>query len=129
MERVDRVYFAAALGLIAYGLAWLIAGVTEQPLLWYDPMEHSWVFSETGQSALAMDWYGRVLQGLVVGGLVGGAAWWALGKLRRLPGSLPWHAIVGAWAAGVILLCMFLYAFTLWQRTVYPPAPGSLPGF
>lgn len=121
---MDRLSFTAAVLLIAYGGAWILAGIVDQPLLWYAPLEHAWHFQVEAPTPVAMDWYGRVLQGVVVGGVFAAAAWYAFPWLPL--GKLPWRTLVVGWAAGVMLLCMFLYAYTLARRTVYPPAPQEL---
>ena len=121
---MDRFTFTAGVLLIAYGAAWILAGIVDQPLLWYAPLEHSWYFQVEAPTPVAMDWYGRVIQGAVIGGAAGAFAWFSFPRLTL--DKLPWRTLIVGWAAGVMLLCMFLYAYTLARRTVYPPAPDHM---
>ena len=121
---MDRLTATTAVFLIAYGGAWIVAGVVDLPLLWYAPLQHEWHLQVEAPTPVSMDWYGRVVLGALAGALGGGVAWFVFPRLSLK--RVPWRPILVAWAAGVMLLCMFLYAYTLSRRVVYPPAPADL---
>lgn len=120
----DARFFGACAGLMAYAVSWLFLGSAPLPRLWYDPLIRQWSWQVTAPGVVAMDWYGRLLQGVVCGLLIGFGAWWATS--RFLAGASParlrtWRGLAAWWAVGLVVVAFVLYGVTLANRVIAPP--------
>jgi hypothetical protein len=112
---------AVCAAIVAFDLGFLSPSFVSVPVLWYLPLLRRWelVLRPDG---LAMDWYGRLL----LGGLLG-AATLLLGSLarRRAPSDSSLRLWMG-WAAIATLLALSLQVYQLVSRQ---PRPEPLPAW
>ncbi|MBK7865394.1 MAG: hypothetical protein IPJ65_43715 [Archangiaceae bacterium] len=122
-----RLSAAWALAVAGYALAFLVSSVVPTPLVWYFPLERRFSF-EVRPSALAMDFYGRVLLSVLSGAVVFALARLALRRTGP-EASRQWVRRALAWSAALLVFSAGLYAFVLWHRAVTPaPLPeGYVP--
>lgn len=112
MKRQDSLYAAACLGTIAFCIAFVVPQFTGQAVLWYFPLERNWELT-TPPATLAIDFYGRLLQGVLVAAVTVALT---LAITRRLKTQkLPQKAasLLAAWAIAFVVLVMMYYAWTL----------------
>jgi hypothetical protein len=101
---------------IAFVIAYAYPSFSPSPVAWYYPLDHAWAF-EVSPSGLAMDFYGRVLQGLLA---------WIVAfvpvhfLVRRRQISTQTLGLVVAWMLTATVIAMLFYAWTLHYRI---PAP------
>lgn len=121
MRRQDALYVATCLGTIAFAIAFVVPQFTGQAVLQYFPLERAWELTARPEG-LAMDFYGRLAQGVVVAAL---AIVVTLVVTSRVgPEKLPPKAasLLAAWAVAFVILVMMYFAWTLAFRV-----PAALP--
>ena len=64
MKKQEALFVAMCAGTIAFAFAFVAPMLAGEPIVWYLPLERRWTF-ETRPDGLAIDFYGRLLQGLV----------------------------------------------------------------
>lgn len=105
---------AALGGATGFFAAWFLSSVVPTPLLWYLPLAGRFVFA-TVVTEVGMDFYGRLLLCLAVGG---GTA-----LLARAWRAAPVKTL-GAWTLTTLALCVALEVTVLARRN---PVPLTLP--
>ena len=124
MKKQEALFVAMCAGAIAFAFAFVAPMLAGEPIVWYLPLEHRWTF-EVKPAGLAIDFYGRLLQGLV--------AWAAivlvtlpLAKRGKKPLSERAAGLVTAWTITAVLLVMLHYAWTLhFRRPIPEPLPAG----
>ena len=112
MKRQDALYAAACIGTIAFSVAFVLPQFTEQAVLRYFPVDGGWELTAK-PVGLAIDFYGRLLQGTVVAAVA--IAVTLLVTSRMKTEQLPRKAasLLAAWAIAFVILVMMYYAWTL----------------
>jgi hypothetical protein len=112
VKRQDALYTAGCIGTIAFCVAFLLPHFTGQAVLWYFPTERAWDLTAR-TTGLAIDFYGRLLQGVVVAAVVIALTLVVTSRLKteRLPRKLA--SLLAAWAIAFVVLAMMYYAWTL----------------
>ena len=105
---------AALLGTTGFFAAYFLSSVIPTPLLWYLPLAGRFVFA-TVVTEVGMDFYGRLLLSVLVGGLAA--------MLARVWPTAPVKTLA-AWSLSSLALCVALEVVTLSQRN---PVPLTLP--
>ncbi len=123
MKRQDALYTASCIGTIAFCIAFVAPQFTGQAILQYFPLERSWELTAKPEG-LAMDFYGRLLQGIVVAAvaIVASLLITARVKTERLPQKLA--SLLVAWALAFVVLSMMFYVWTLAFRV---PTAAPIP--
>jgi len=122
MSRKDALYVAMCLGTIAFAIAFVYPQFTEQAVAWYYPLERRWAY-ETRATGLAMDFYGRLAQGLVAWAATVIAALLVALRIKR-PLSERATSLLAAWAVTFTLLVILYFAWNLYFRH---PTPSPIP--
>jgi hypothetical protein len=105
-----RATRSALVGATSFYTAYFLSGVIPTPLLWYLPLSGSFVFS-TVVTELGMDFYGRLLLSLLVGGAT---------ALLAQPWRTAPHRILAALMLTSLGLCLALELTVLSQRQPVP---------
>ncbi|MGE0402783.1 MAG: hypothetical protein AB7T06_39125 [Kofleriaceae bacterium] len=123
MKRQDALYAAACIGTIAFSIAFVLPQFTGQAVLWYFPLERSWALT-TPPTSLAIDFYGRLLQGTVVAAAAIALTLLVTSRIKaeHLPRKIA--SLLAAWAIAFVILVMMYYAWTLAFRV---PAASPIP--
>jgi putative flippase GtrA len=112
VKRQDALYAAACIGTIAFSIAFVLPHFTGQAVLWYFPTERAWDFTAKPEG-LAIDFYGRLLQGALVAAATIAVTLLVMTRLKteHLPRKLA--SLLAAWAIAFVILVMMYYAWTL----------------
>ena len=81
-----NTYAVAVCFTFVYALSYFATEVLPTPLLWYYPLENTWLYGGNPPPGLMMGWYGKVLLSLVLAALGSGLLWAGLRLTRREPG-------------------------------------------
>jgi hypothetical protein len=115
----SRAHTSLSLAIVLFVVAFMLPMFVPVPLLWYHPLEGAWRFEVT-PTTLGMDWYGRLLWGVVAAG-VG----LALGRLVPARAALTRRA--KAWwafgALGIVVAAVTIKVVLMVARTPVPLAP------
>lgn len=112
MKRQDSLYAAACLGTIAFCIAFVVPQFTGQAVLQYLPLERSWELTAK-PAGLSMDFYGRLLQGVLVAAVVIALTLVVTARLKTERLSSKLASLLAAWAIAFVILVMMYYAWTL----------------
>jgi hypothetical protein len=123
MRRQDALYAAACIGTIAFCVAFVLPQFTEHAVLWYYPLDRAWELTARPEG-LAMDFYGRTLQGIVAWGIAVVASLAITRRVRTERLSQRMASLLAAWAIAFVVLVMIYYAWTLAFRL---PSPSPIP--
>ncbi|MGE0550244.1 MAG: hypothetical protein AB7O24_05880 [Kofleriaceae bacterium] len=121
MTRSNALFAAMCVGAIAFAVAFVYPQLSGQAIAWYYPVERRWAY-EAQPTGLAMDFFGRLLQGLVAWSIAVVATMAITRRLREL--SPRAAHLLAAWAIALTLLVMFYFAYTLAVRV---PTPVAIP--
>jgi hypothetical protein len=118
----QALFVALCAGSVAFCLAFVAPAFTPMRVLWYLPLEHRWTFVIKPEG-LGMDFYGRVLDGVLAGAVGTLAAWAIARRLRALSaGTL---VLWTAWLTTAALLAMALFTYQMVRRHPRPlPIPA-----
>ena len=121
MKRQEALYVALCLGTVAFAIGFVYPQLAGQAVAQYFPVEHRWSF-ESRPEGLAIDFYGRLGQGLVA---------WAIGVIASLAIARRFKSLsertaglLAAWAITFTVLVILYYAWTLVFRH---PTPAAIP--
>jgi hypothetical protein len=104
---------------VGYLATYFLTTALEAPVLWYLPIEHAFVFAVRPEPGVAADFYGRVLESLLGGAVLGGLAWWQAGRAPRLN-------TLAAWTMSLLVITGGLYLYKLVGRHAQPaPLPQA----
>lgn len=112
MKRQDALYAAACIGTIAFCVAFVIPHFTGQAVFWYLPLERSWELAPR-PDGLAIDFYGRLAQGITVAAIAIVLTLVITTRLRTERLSRKLASLLAAWAIALVILVMMYYAWTL----------------
>jgi len=112
VKRQDSLYAAACLGTIAFCIAFVVPQFTGQAVLQYFPLERAWELTAK-PAGLAMDFYGRLLQGSLVAAVVIAVTLVVTARLKTERLSAKLASLLAAWAIAFVVLVMMYYAWTL----------------
>jgi MFS family permease len=115
--RDATLLFALCVAALAFAVAFVWPLFTPEAVAWYYPTEHRWELA-VKPSGLAMDFYGRVLQGAIAWSLAFLVAM-LVGRRARPPRRLA--AIAVGWALAATAFAMLYFAWTLHYRVPVPP--------
>lgn len=123
MKRQDALYAATCIGTIAFAIAFVVPQFTGQAVLWYFPLDRGWDLTSK-PDGLAMDFYGRLLQGVLVAAVAIAATLVVTARLKteKLPPKVA--SLLAAWAVAFVVLVMLYYAWTLAFRV---PTAAPIP--
>ncbi len=117
----EALALAVCAGTIGFALAFAYPAYARIRVLWYYPLQHRWAF-ELRPSALAMDWYGRVVLALGLGALAGVLAYVVARRVKPSARAL-W--LWAGWALAASLVAMSLYVYQLARRVPHAePLPS-----
>ena len=121
MSRSEALFAAMCIGAIAFAVAFVYPQLSGQEIAWYYPVERRWAY-EAQPTGLAIDFFGRLIQGLVAWSV---AVIATMAITRRL-GALSSRTahLLAAWAIALTVLVMFYFAYTLAVRV---PQPIAIP--
>lgn len=120
-QRMHALYAAMCVGAIAFTVAFVYPLFVPQAIHWYYPLERRWAF-EVKPTGLAMDFYGRLLFGIVAWSVSVVPTMLIARRLQRV--SLTARRLLLAWAVTVIVFAMFYFVWTLYLRV---PMPEPIP--
>ncbi|MGE0870930.1 MAG: hypothetical protein AB7P03_20355 [Kofleriaceae bacterium] len=123
MKRSDALFVALCVGAIAFAVAFVYPQLSGQAIAWYYPVERRWSY-EARPSGLAIDVFGRLMQGLVAWSVAVIATLAITRRLRELSSRMA-H-LLAAWAIAMTLLVMLYFAYTLAVRV---PTPLAIPAW
>lgn len=112
MKRQDALYAAACLGTIAFAIAFVAPQFTGQTVLQYYPLERAWELTAR-PTGLAMDFYGRLLQGVLVAAVAIVLTLTITARMKTERLSAKAASLLVAWALALVVLVMMYYAWTL----------------
>jgi hypothetical protein len=112
VKRQDALYVAACIGTIAFCVAFVLPHFTSQAVLWYFPTEHHWELTRRPEG-LAIDFYGRLLQGVVISSVTVALSLVVTRRLKTPQLSRKMASLLAAWAIAFVILVMMYYAWTL----------------
>jgi RsiW-degrading membrane proteinase PrsW (M82 family) len=112
VKRQDALYAASCIGTIAFCVTFVLPQFTEQAVLQYFPLDRGWELTAK-PAGLAMDFYGRLLQGVVAAAIaiVVTLVITSRVKTEKLPQKAA--SLLVAWAIAFVVLVMMYYAWTL----------------
>jgi hypothetical protein len=111
---------AIALCTAAFGITYVATGQLELPVHWYDPVKALWSFGGR-PSTVAIDFYGRCLWSLAVGGAVFGAT---IAAARR---RTPSPAVLRAGAVIALIAVLGCVGYLAWMLEGRKPVAEPLP--
>jgi len=121
MPRGDVAFVAMRAGTIAFVVAFVAPFFTPLRVPWYYPVERRWAF-EIRPTGLAMDFYGRIVLGVIGWSIAVIVATLIARRFATLGART--RGLLLAWAITALVFAMFYFAWTLYHRV---PMPVSLP--
>lgn len=120
-RRMHALYASMCVGAIAFTVAFVYPLFVSQEILWYYPLERRWAY-EVKPTGLAMDFYGRLVLGIVAWSVTVVPTILVVRRRERV--SLTTRRLLLAWAVTVALFAMFYFVWTLYLRV---PMPEPIP--
>jgi hypothetical protein len=110
-------------GTIAFVVAFLLPFFMEQSIAWYYPEERRWAY-EVRPTGLALDFYGRLVHGVIASSIAVIAAIAICKRVKALGERL--RFVLPAWTITAVIFGIGYFAWTLTYRV---PAPQPLPSW